>query len=127
MPELSELERLIEADKRLGAAARFELRMRQVRIINGLEPAPEDQDEPEDGVKSYRLTARQVERIAAALEGHEDLEADSIRLSLDLPLLEPDDVSAGQGSVDGGSYNDYHACSRPRVCCAVRPAPISRR
>lgn len=97
MAELSALERLMQEDGEKSAAERFQDRIRQARILNGLETPVEDASATEC---AFRLSPALVARIAAALEGADDLEADMVRLALNLPMSVEDAVSAGRGGVD---------------------------
>ncbi|MGW3153801.1 hypothetical protein [Streptomyces sp. NPDC001089] len=95
--ELTPLERLMAQDQNKPAAVRFAERMRQVRIANGRQAADEEPEEEVPGTVVGRLSPPLVARLAAALEGADDLEADMIRIAFGIPLADETPVGAGQG------------------------------
>lgn len=121
--ELRALEKLMAEDDRKTAADRFQQRMRQLNAAHGYESA----DGPSDGtsdVKVLRLTPRMVDYVAHLLEGQHGLEADLLRIGLDLPLPHEESVSAAQGA-DGQMHSlSSSLCSRTTQ---QRVHPFSRR
>lgn len=107
--ELSKLEQLMAADDRASAAEKFARSMRRLRLVEAPNGDPGLPDPATDaGARSVTLTLAQIDRIEAMLRGSHDLVADSIRLSLDLPLAAVEDVAAGQSTM---AEVPYIACS----------------
>lgn len=95
MGELRPLELLMAADERKSAAERFAARMHQVRLDAGLE-VPEDAATQPSGSLLLRVTPAMAAYLERLLEGQRGLEADTLRIALNLPLPADDEIVAGQ-------------------------------
>ncbi|MBD0733978.1 hypothetical protein [Streptomyces sp. CBMA29] len=111
MAELRPLERLMAADADKSAAQRFAERMQNARIETGAEAPVLVPDEPVTH-RVLRVTPAMATYLASLLEGQQGLEADTLRIALDLPLPSEERVLAGQ-TASGGMHSVCSSLSTP--------------